>query len=205
MESASPDNAPIPLTVLVNAAAGGDPRAAKELLPLVYDELRRLAASRMARERSGQTLQPTALVHEAYLRLIGGGSSVEWNSRRHFFAAAAIAMRRIMVERARRVAGPKRGGGAARVPLSDDAAAVEVNLIDWLSLDEALTALERHDRRLHELVMLRFVAGMSMRDVAAAMSLSLRTVERDWEYARAWLYRAMTGEVVAERRERDAA
>lgn len=197
------------LTMLLNAAGEGDSRAASELLPLVYDELRRLASQRMAREPAGLTLQPTALVHEAYLRLLKD-SDVRWNGRNHFFSAAAIAMRRILVERARAHAGPKRGGGRKRVDLDAAEAAVRQAgsggsggvggdagpdaVIDWIVLDEALAELEKHDPRLAEVVMLRFFAGLSVEKTAEVLGISDRQVKREWAVARAWLYEKMTGE-----------
>ncbi len=191
------------LTVLLNAAGEGDSRAASELLPVVYDELRRLASQRMAHEPAGLTLQATALVHEAYLRLIKD-TDVRWNGRNHFFAAAAIAMRRILVERARAVAGPKRGGGRKRIDFDavdavgggehaggpDSPEAV----VDWLALDEALAQLEKEDARLAEVVMLRFFAGLSVERTAEVLGISDRQVKRDWALARAWLYEKITGE-----------
>lgn len=198
------------LTVLLNAAGEGDSRAASELLPVVYDELRRLASQRMAHEPAGLTLQATALVHEAYLRLIKD-TDVRWNGRNHFFAAAAIAMRRILVERARAVAGPKRGGGRKRVDLDavdagggGDRASMGGGgsggpdspeaVVDWLALDEALAALEKEDPRLAEVVMLRFFAGLSVEKAAEVLGISDRQVKREWAVARAWLYEKMTGE-----------
>lgn len=199
------------LTVLLNAAGEGDSRAASELLPVVYDELRRLASQRMAHEPAGLTLQATALVHEAYLRLIKD-ADVRWNGRNHFFAAAAIAMRRILVERARAVAGPKRGGGRKRIDLDAADAAGAGNggggggaggpespeaVVDWLALDEALAGLEKEDPRLAEVVMLRFFAGLSVEKAAEVLGISDRQVKREWAVARAWLYEKMTGETPA--------
>lgn len=183
------------VTVLLRLASDGDSQAAAELLPLVYDELRRLARAKMSKERdggAGQTLQPTALVHEAYMRLLGAeGESLRWEGRGHFFGAAARAMRRILVERARARGRVKRGGGAARVALEDDALAVEPPGDDLLALDEALERLEKRDRRKAEVVMLRFFAGLSIEEIAAAIGVSPATVKNDWTFARAWLHREL--------------
>ena len=176
------------VTVLLDAAAAGDPKAAAQLLPLVYDELRRLAAQRLANEKPGQTLQATALVHEAYVRLVASpGGEPAWNSRGHFFAAAAEAMRRILVEQARRKAAQKRGGGLARAELSEaEVAAPEPN-IDLLALDEALAKLAETDALAADLVKLRYFAGLTSEEAAAALGISSRTADRTWAYARAWL------------------
>lgn len=183
------------VTRLLSAIAGGDSRASEELLPLVYDELRRLAHARMAQEPSNHTLQPTALVHEAYLRLIAsGGVEVKWDSRGHFFAAAAEAMRRILIERARRVAGPKRGGGWRRRSLDDAADIATAPEEELLVLDEALERFERHDQRKFQVVMLRYFAGLSVEHTASALGVSETTVKADWAYARAWLHRAVSAE-----------
>jgi RNA polymerase sigma factor (TIGR02999 family) len=192
------------VTVLLNAAGQGDAAAASRLLPMVYEELRVLAQQRLAREPgggAGMTLQATALVHEAYLRLVKD-SDAQWSGRNHFFAAAAIAMRRILVERARAYAGPKRGGGRARTPLDEDAvggAEAPIDSVDWIALDEALKALEQHDPRMAEIVMLRFFAGLSVEKTAEVLGLSARHVKREWSVARAWLYERMTGESDAPR------
>jgi RNA polymerase sigma factor (TIGR02999 family) len=174
------------VTQLLDAAAAGDPKAAADLLPLVYDELRTLAAARLAAERSGQTLQPTALVHEAYLRLVGGEDR-RWDSRGHFFAAAAEAMRRILVERARSKARLKRGGDRRRVDLDLVELAADGPGDDLLALDEALGKLERKDPRKAALVKLRFFAGLTNEHAAAALGISPSTADNDWAYARAWL------------------
>jgi RNA polymerase sigma factor (TIGR02999 family) len=181
------------VTRILSAIEAGDPRAAAELLPLVYDELRRLAAARLAAERLGQTLQPTALVHEAYLRLVGGGEPQDWNSRGHFFAAAAEAMRRILVESARRKGRQRHGGGRRQIELDEaiSVAAPEPSE-DLLDLDEALTRLEATDPTAAGLVKLRYFAGLSMPDAAAALGLPLRTAERNWTYARTWLHRELS-------------
>jgi RNA polymerase sigma factor (TIGR02999 family) len=165
----------------------GDPRAAEELLPLVYDELRRLAAHRLAQEATGQTLQATALVHEAYLRLVGDGRSA-WANRRHFFAAAAEAMRRILVEQARRKRRVRHGGGKRRVGLEQACPLVLPPSLDLLALDEALTRLAALDPARAEVVKLRFFAGLTMPEVAQALGISLPTAERYWAFARTWLY-----------------
>lgn len=176
------------LTKLLDAAAAGDPKAAAELLPLVYDELRKLAAARMAAEKPGQTLQATALVHEAYVRLVGGEQTRGWDGRGHFFAAAAEAMRRILVDRARHKQTEKAGGGLRRVELDDvEPALVEPDCDVLLALDEALRQLEAKDARKAELVKLRFFAGLTAEEAAAALRVSTSTAEKDWAYARSWL------------------
>lgn len=176
------------VTLLLAKVSEGDSRAAAELLPLVYEELRRLARSRMAGESPGQTLQPTALVHEAYLRLLGA-SDVKWDGRGHFFGAAALAMRRILVERARARGRIKRGGGAARVPLEDAALATEPPPDELLALDEALDRLAAYDKRKADVVMMRYFAGLSIDETAAALGVSPATVKNEWAFARAWLHR----------------
>jgi RNA polymerase sigma factor (TIGR02999 family) len=181
------------VTRLLDAATAGDPRAAAELLPLVYDELRRLAADKLGRESPGQTLQATALVHEAYLRLVGGEQPREWNGRAHFFAAAAEAMRRILVDRARHKKSLRRGGGLVRAELREDAVAGPEALDEILAVDEALAGLAAADPRAAELVKLRYFAGLSVDETAQALNLSPRSVDRLWAYARAWLQRAVGG------------
>jgi len=185
------------VTLLLSAMGRGDPSAPEELWPIVYEELRRLAARRMASEPSGHTLQPTALVHEAYFRLVGGGDP-GFENRAHFFGSAARAMRRILVERARRDGAEKRGGGRERKRLeaSDDLglAAAPDGAVDLLALDEALSKLEAFDADLARVVSLRYFAGLSVDETADALGVSPRTVKRDWSVARAWLFRAMTGE-----------
>ena len=170
----------------------GDERAAERLLAAVYDELRRLAAHRMARERPGQTLQATALVHEAWLRLAGDQSGFE--NRAHFFGAAAEAMRRILVEAARRRARIKRGGGRQRVELSENVAGVLPESTDLLALDEALENLATEDPRKAELVKLRYFTGLTLPDAAEILGISRGTAGRDWAFARAWLFQEMGGE-----------
>ena len=177
------------VTRLLDAAAAGDRKAAADLLPLVYDELRKLAGHRLAHQSPGQTLQPTALVHEAYLRLVGDTQESNWESRGHFFAAAAEAMRRLLVEKARRNKRRKHGGGRRRVSLDEVAdSIVQEPSEDLVSLDEALTRLTDRDPLKAEVVKLRFFAGLTMPEVAQALGLSLATVERYWTYARTWLY-----------------
>jgi RNA polymerase sigma factor (TIGR02999 family) len=186
------------VTVLLDAAAAGDRQAAADLMPLVYDELRQLAADRLSAEPSGNTLQPTALVHEAYLRLVGAPEGDRWNHRGHFFAAAAEAIRRILVENARRKKRHKHGGDRRRLSL--DATEPFVSEVEDLpALDEALTRLAAHDPIKAEVVKLRFFAGLTMPEIARSLDLSLATVERYWTYARLWLYADLTG---AERRQR---
>ena len=178
------------VTRILSAIERGDPRAADELLPLVYNELRELAARRLARENRGQTLQATALVHEAYLRLVGGdghGYVPRWDGRGHFFAAAAEAMRRILVDKARRDRSRKRGGGLIRHNLEAAQVAVPEAPQDLLALDEALTALERSDARLARLVELRYFAGLTLKQAADVLGVSSRTADSDWAYAKAWL------------------
>lgn len=182
------------VTHILSQIEAGDPRASEQLLPLVYDELRKLAAARLAHEKPGQTLQATALVHEAYLRLVGGdGSVVEtnepagWNSRGHFFGAAAEAMRRILVEQARRKGASKRGGARQRMELIDAPAVDERSTIDLLALDQALTELSEVDPRAAELVKLRYFAGLTCKEAADALGISPRTADRTWLYARTWL------------------
>jgi RNA polymerase sigma factor (TIGR02999 family) len=182
------------VTRLLSAIEQGDPHAAEQLLPLVYGELRRLAAQKLARERPGQTLEATALVHEAYLRLVGrGGAEQCWNSRGHFFAAAAEAMRRILVEQARRKQRRRHGGGLRRQPLqgNEPAVAAPVDAVDLLALNEALGRLEAASPRRAELVKLRYFAGFTLPEVAAMLGISQSTAEADWTYARAWLKREM--------------
>ena len=184
------------VTQILQAIDAGDLRAAEELLPLVYDELRRLAAWKLAREKPGQTLDATALVHEAYLRLVGREDDRRWEGRGQFFAAAAEAMRRILVEAARRKASLRAGGGAQRVDLDAVDAAVRspVPDIDLIALDEALTSLEAKDRRKADLVRLRFFAGLSVENAAELLGVSPATAANDWAYAKTWLRLAMDGD-----------
>ncbi len=176
------------VTQILAAVDQGDPRAAEELLPLVYDELRKLASIRLNAEKPGQTLPATALVHEAYLRLVDGDSAKNWSSRGHFFAAAAEAMRRILVENARRKRRLKHGGDRQRIELNEVAAAEEPRSLDLLALDEALTKFATIEPAKAELVKLRFFAGLTMPEAAAALGISLATAERHWTVARTWLY-----------------
>jgi RNA polymerase sigma factor (TIGR02999 family) len=177
------------MTQILNAIEQGDPSAAEELLPLVYAELRRLAATRLARETPGQTLQPTALVHEAYLRLVDAPQARSWSSRGHFFAAAAEAMRRILVERARRKGRARHGGGLLRIELRDVDVAAPTDDERILLLDEALTRLAAVRPQAAELVKLRFYAGLPFDQIGPLLALSPRTVRRLWSFARAWLRR----------------
>lgn len=179
------------VTRILSQVKQGDRQAAEQLLPLVYEELRRLASAKMAREKAGQTLQATALVHEAYLRLVGGARNDQWDSRRHFFAAAAEAMRRILVENARRKGRQKRGGDRRRNELLDaDLASLPAG-DEVLDLDAALAELSDHEPRCAELAKLRFFAGLTLEETALALDISLRTAKRDWAYARAWLGREL--------------
>jgi RNA polymerase sigma factor (TIGR02999 family) len=175
------------VTRILSAIEQGDREAAEQLLPLVYDELRRLAAGKMAREAPGQTLQATALVHEAYLRLLDSDQTRRWDSRGHFFAAAAEAMRRILVERVRHRQSLKAGGGRRRRELPDIEVAPAGRHLDLLALHEALTKLEKQDKRRAELVKLRFFAGMTIAEAAEALGISASTADNDWAYARSWL------------------
>jgi RNA polymerase sigma factor (TIGR02999 family) len=176
------------VTQLLNAIDQGDPRAPGQLLPLVYDELRRLAAHKLAQEKPGQTLQPTALVHEAYLRLVGKGDEPLWDGRGHFFAAAAEAMRRILVENARRKHRLKRGGDRQRLDLEQVEAVSGAPSDDLLALDEALDQFAAEDGQKAELVKLRYFAGLSVEEAALCLGISRATADRYWAYARAWLY-----------------
>jgi RNA polymerase sigma factor (TIGR02999 family) len=178
------------ITRILGAIEAGDPKAAEELLPLVYDELRKLAASRLAEEKPGQTLQATALVHEAYLRLVGNEES--WNGRGHFFAAAALAMRRILVDAARRKRAEIHGGGRERVELPDDVAAPSSAGDDLVALDEALAKLEEHDPTAAKLVNLRYFAGLSHQEAARALGISRGAADRLWALGRAWLFQQLS-------------
>ena len=179
------------VTRILSAMEQGDPSAAEQLLPLVYDELRKLAAAKLVQERPGQTLEATALVHEAYLRLVDTEQAQHWNSRGHFFAAAAEAMRRILVEQARRKRSQRRGGPLVRCELHDDDR-VGIPLDDELiDLDEALAKLASADPQAAELVKLRVFAGMTIDEIALVQGISARTVKRNWTYARAWLGRQL--------------
>jgi RNA polymerase sigma factor (TIGR02999 family) len=175
------------VTRILSAIEQGDPQAAEQLLPLVYDELRKLAAQKMAQESPGQTLQATALVHDAYIRLVDVEKAQQWNSRGHFFAAAAEAMRRILVEQARHKKSAKAGGQLQRVELHDEQLAAPSRNIDLLALDEALSKLAGHDNRKAELVKLRFFAGLTIRQAATALGIAESTADADWAYAKSWL------------------
>jgi RNA polymerase sigma factor (TIGR02999 family) len=181
------------VTRILSAIEQGDPHAAEQLLPLVYDALRQLAAQKLAQERPGQTLQATALVHEAYLRLVGGESPAgqSWDGRRHFFAAAAEAMRRILLDRARDRRRIKRGGGWRRLQLDQIDLPVAEPPDDLLALEEALEKLGQEDPLCAELVKLRFFAGLTSEEAAAALGLARRTADRYWAFARSWLYDAL--------------
>jgi RNA polymerase sigma factor (TIGR02999 family) len=175
------------VTRILSQIESGDPAAAEQLLPLVYEELRKLAAARLAQENPGQTLQATALVHEAYLRLVGNGHSQPWDSRGHFFAAAAEAMRRILVESARRKQSQKAGGDWQRLALSDLEFVTRRPQVDVLALSDALDRLEARDPRKASLVKLRYFAGLTNQEAAVALGISTATADNDWAYAKSWL------------------
>ena len=182
---------------ILHALAHGDPSAASQLLPLVYDELRQLAAQRLAHEPAGQTLQPTALVHEAYLRLVGEGEDPHWDSQGHFFAAAAQAMRRILVDNARRRGREKHGGDRRRVPLEAVPLEAPNPRDDLVALDDALTRLAAEDPQAARLVELRHFAGLTGAEAAQLLDISPRTADRVWAFARAWLHRELQGDHTA--------
>jgi RNA polymerase sigma factor (TIGR02999 family) len=175
------------VTQILASIERGDPHAAEQLLPLVYDELRKLAALRLNAEKPGQTLQATALVHEAYLRLVDGDAQPQWNSRGHFFAAAAEAMRRILVDQARHKQSQRAGGDHQRIELELVEPAVQGPQLDILAVDEALQSLMVQDPRAAEVVKLRFFAGLTVAESAQALGISLATAENDWAYAKSWL------------------
>jgi RNA polymerase sigma factor (TIGR02999 family) len=183
------------VTRILSAVEQGDPHAAEQLLPLVYEELRRLAAQKMAQEAPGRTLEATALVHEAYIRLVEserrGSSPTHWDSRGHFFAAAAEAMRRILINRARDNNRLKRGGGRKRLDLDRLAVVEDASDDELVALDEALEQLARENNPCAELVKLRFFAGLTLEDAARSLGIARRTADRYWAFARAWLYRAL--------------
>jgi RNA polymerase sigma factor (TIGR02999 family) len=179
------------VTRILSAIEQGDPHAADRLLPLVYDELRKLAAQRLAQERPGQTLDATALVHEAYLRLVDAKEEPHWNSRGHFFAAAAEAMRRILVDRAREKGRAKRGGGLRRLDVDLVALATAVTPDQLLAVDEALAKLAVDDPTAARIVQLRYFAGLTVEEAGRALAISTTTAYRRWNYARAWLYREL--------------
>jgi RNA polymerase sigma factor (TIGR02999 family) len=180
------------VTRILLQVESGDPSAAEELLPLVYDELRKLAAARLAQEKPGQTLQATALVHEAYLRLVDVERAQQWDSRGHFFAAAAEAMRRILVERARQKGSAKRGAGGRRLDLDERLVAPPERSEELLGLDAALTELEKHDLQAAQLVKLRYFAGLSHQHAAEMLGITRRAADRLWLLARTWLYRQIS-------------
>ena len=180
------------VTRILSAIEQGDPHAAAQLLPLVYDELRRLAAQHLAGEQPGQTLQATALVHEAYLRLLGNGPEPHWNSRGHFFAAAAQAMRHILVDNARRKRRPKHGGGRRRVALDAALPAPPADADGLLALDDALSRLAAEDPEAARIVHLRYYAGLSVEEAAQTLGISRAAAYREWAFARAWLLQALS-------------
>src|SRR5262245_41035882 len=182
------------VTQILSAIDQGDPHAAEQLLPLVYDELRQLAAQKLAEEKPGQTLQATALVHAAYLRLVGNGEGPHWDNRRHFFAAAAEAMRRILVENARRKRARKRGGDCTRQDLTEAELVAPVPPEDLLALDEALDKFAKTHPEKAELVKLRYFAGLTVEQAARALGISPTTADRYWAYARAWLHQEITSD-----------
>jgi RNA polymerase sigma factor (TIGR02999 family) len=179
------------VTRILNAIEQGDAKAADELLPLVYEELRRLAAQKMSREPPGQTLQATALVHEAYIRLVGSQAQ-SWSSRAHFFNAAAEAMRRILIDNARRKQRLKHGNAKNRIELDSADIVIEDSSIDHIALDEALTKLAKEEPDVSELVKLRYFAGLTLNEVASVLGVSNRTADRYWKYAKAWLYQEIS-------------
>jgi RNA polymerase sigma factor (TIGR02999 family) len=179
------------LTPILSAIEQGDPRAAAQLLPLVYDELRQLAAQRLAQEKPGQTLQATALVHEAYLRLVDVEQARHWDSRGHFFAAAAEAMRRVLIDNARRRHSQRRGGAAQRLPLDGLEAAAPASDDELLAVNDALGRLQQLDPPKAELVKLRYFGGLTIPEAAQALGISVTTANRYWTYARAWLHEAL--------------
>jgi len=181
------------VTRILSKIESGDPAAAEQLLPLVYEELRKLAAAQLANEQPGQTLQPTALVHEAYLRLVGGANPEQWNSRGHFFAAAAVAIRRILIDNARRKRSPKRGGRFVRQELDEHPPCLPEPREDLLALDDALRQLATVHPQAGELVQLLYFAGLTLPEAAQTLDISPRTAGRLWSYARAWLRREIEG------------
>ena len=181
------------VTRILNQIDEGDPTAASQLLPLVYDELKKLAAYKMANERPGQTLQATALVHDAYLRLVGSEKSQKWNSRGHFFAAAAESMRRILVERARKKQRLRHGGGRKRLDLDVVNVADPENYEFLDALDKAIESLNEENPTAAQVVKLRFFAGLTIEQTADSLEISVRTANRHWAYAKAWIYQQITG------------
>jgi len=185
------------VTQLLDAVAGGDGAAAGRLLPLVYEELRRLAAAKMAQEKPGQTLQATALVHEAWLRLAGSGQAQGWNGRGHFFGAAAEAMRRILIDRARQKLALRRGAGAEPIRLEDVDVATAADDDTLLAVDEAMEKLAKEDPASAAFIRLRFFAGMTNEEAAEALGIPERTARRHWSFARAWLHRELRRQINA--------
>ena len=181
------------VTRILSRIEHGDSSASEQLLPLVYEELRKLAAAKMAQEKPGQTLQATSLVHEAYIKLVRSANDQHWDSRGHFFAAAAEAMRRILVDQARRKRGPKAGGRHNRIAWSDVAPEVAGPNLDLLALDEALNKLHDIDARAAKLVKLRFFAGLNRQEAAEMLGVSIATADNDWAYAKAWLQTELSG------------
>ncbi|MGD9632716.1 MAG: ECF-type sigma factor [Pirellulales bacterium] len=179
------------VTLILAAIDNGDSQAAEHLLPIVYEELRKLAAQKLSHERPGQTLQATALVHEAFLRLVGTADAQPWNSRGHFFAAAAEAMRRILIEQARRKQRIRHGGELKRVDLDGQVAISDSPAENLLALDEALEQLSVDQPEAAQVVKLRYFAGLTIEETATALDMSVRTVNRHWSYARAWLYQRL--------------
>ena len=182
------------ITQILEQLESGDPAAPEQLLPLVYEELRKLAAMKLAQEKPGQTLQATALVHEAYLRLLGDRDGIPWNSRGHFFGAAAEAMRRILVDNARRKRAIKHGGQWERLEIEPDQISTPIRGIDLLVLSDLLDGLAKHDPRKAELVKLRYFCGLSLLEAALALNISESTADADWAYAKSWLKLRMTDE-----------
>src|SRR5262245_8052255 len=182
------------VTRILSQIEQGDPNAAEKLLPLVYEELRKLAAARLAQEKPGQTLQATALVHEAYVRLVGGEEEQRWDNRGHFFSAAAEAMRRILVEQARRKQSAKAGGHLRRAELVEGEIAAPTRNIDLVALDDALATLAKRDPRKCELVKLRYFAGLTIEQAAAALGIATSTADADWAYVKSWLRCELLGE-----------
>lgn len=180
------------VTEILNEIQQGDPHASEQLLPLVYEELRKLAKQKLAGEKPGQTLQATALVHEGYLRLVGVNNAQHWNTRGHFFAAAAEAMRRILVDQARRKQTVKHGVDRLRIDIPEDLAVPDSRAVDLVALDEALGRLERHDEGAARLVKLRYFAGLSHQDAAEALGITRSAADRLWALGRAWLYRELS-------------
>lgn len=176
------------VTVILSRIEQGDPQAAEELLPLVYQELRRLAASRMAQEKTAQTLQPTALVHEAWLRLAGGSKDGKWNGRGHFFGAAAEAMRRILIENARRKRAARHGGGQAKLDINEIEIATATKDDELLAVSDALEKFSARDKQKAELVKLRYFVGLTIEEAAEVLGISVPTADRWWNFSRAWLF-----------------